>query len=1052
MECTGTSSPYAAPLLPLFDGPNDATTAKGSVREGTVASRIRSLNELDRKSGASAKPAGGEGNPSHFKSVLSRAPPAIQQVDRSLQPTPQRTSPFVRRSAERLPTSPPAQPSHSAVHLHAPQPKVIVQRPTFFDISPGPSVVKYDARQWQDSGPSYLSTAADKSSNLGKAAQIQDTSDSANTSPNKQTARADHANPWGVTLRKSQPELSTRPPYSKPPHANSNATEDDMEDLLRKSRPSSPSIGIAPRNPIFGGTGGRTQPAPKDNSGSTSGDEANPEAPVTGTLEESHKIPAADHLASSEQQINDTRERIVDPPNLTGARYQIHRSDVPVTTLPNRMPMGPSIRPGTNQQQLDGGKFLSFDTVIKRQEIKLKEIIRQLKGCGPWLEEIRTLAYEMPSKTTYMEPSPDEHSEVHYGFGTLSSASQSDLSRSWEESEGTPERKRTKSLPDALVALNDAAETVSSIVKDIQPTAASEVFKAQSSQDAAQSALSLPALMKIPTGLQDSALVNPVLPGAGDIVTPRAHTVDINPAANLSPYWYSSPTAVSRYTLTPPPGRRMGKAMSHEALCRTLPFPIYPQSPPRKKPPALHRLQSAIVKPLRRSNTSSKPRRLSGPSSPGCTISSTSLSNDSPISQYSFRPTPSLYFSYQQIPSSTNPSAIDPTASSSYRDPTTSIPIDDQQGQYFPLYLKSGRGSPSSGSRDSPPPPPPGFMGYDLTISSSTTAAKGGRGKERAQPEEDVQNDSNIPAIEKNPPSQESEAEMKTSKVEGTSDHDETPIDKALSTVQEASQEFANGNHNSKDGLSLLSLAESVDVLEPSSAEPHLNNSDPTTVIHVAGSPEAPKQAPGAESDRDVTRPAPPGSPTHPLSEATGNDQPSEAEATVAPTSPTGHSASPRRPFPRPIQEHNKRNEQSQRHRASQEQQLLTLKRIEQWRLMVPTVRISRPHDTDPQPLPPSTAGSSLPPALPQHLDVRTRVRLLEAARRVKEMELEEARASAAAAAATAADTGVVDVDSEKPAADAEDHVVVGAGDEAAQALFQGGAREQIGSLDRPFW
>ncbi|KAK7538750.1 uncharacterized protein J3D65DRAFT_602730 [Phyllosticta citribraziliensis] len=1145
MERTDTFNSHTALLLPILDGQSDANAVKGSVGPGTVASRIRSLNELERKAAGPAVHRVEDNASPEEKSVLRRAPRAIREVDRSLQSTPQRPSPFVRRSGERRPTSPPTVPSaHSPLFVHAPVPKFTLQRPTFLDVSPESSTTTHVAGQWQKPRALQSPIGADRASyptknsaygpetrdgapkvqqptfgTHGRPVQFETLSSGKVSSqgigknadnklhlPRKQVGSA---NPWGVTLRKSQPALNTRPPYNSIPHRSPSplAQEDiTIENTLRTSRPISPSIGKAPRKKSYGRAGERSRPTTRDISGSASGDESNSEAPVpvTGLAEKTDRVQAADVLEVSTGKIGDTTKRLIDPP---GTEPHLCK------TLPqSQVPVEGSSGPVTGQQQLDGGRLLTFDIHIKKQADKLNEVIQQLKFCGPWLEEIRTSAQEQHSRTTYMESLPDESPGLHHSIPTWSSASKSDSRRSWELYE-VPQRIRKISLPNALIAPDDAAETVDAIVKDDQPTAASGVSRAQSHHDTAENTLSLPDSMEVSTDPGSPALMDPVQPFAE--VTPRAHSVDINPAASLNPYWFSSPSAITRFTLTPPPGRTMGEAMSHKALCKILPLPIYPQDPQRpqrEQRPADHRGRGVRLKSSARYDPSSSRQGIYsgyGPfKSPG---SGSSLSNKSSISQCSFKPTPALYFSYQQIPPSLNPTASDPTLASSYREPVVVIPTTAQQGHCFAPPSSTDRGTPSSGSRDSPPPPPPGFMGYDPAGASAATKNRVRR-KQRAQSEAGEPPLSDMSFLETHPPLCESRGLMETSQCESSTDHENTPCVEALSPVQDKSPEFvppvanytsqsstsqsadpagvkqnsaalalsqANSHsstctnapenpidvrtehHDSNDDTHPRSAAaESGNPLNTSSGEQNQDNSDPTTVIHVDENAEGSKQNPDAGS-KPVSS-SPPSASSKSSLEAPDDQPPSEAKATEAPTSSTDHS-SPRRPLPLPVQWRELEQQEKQHEalrRSSEEQRRQTHKRVEQWCRSLPGLRFTSAtgqitvfeQPSGPPPSSTMTADSSLPPSQTQnqHLDVRTRVRLLEAARRVKEMELKEARAAATAAAAVEA--GTMELKADESVGDDENAAIVGADDDVAGGLFKGDVREQIGSLEKPFW
>ncbi|KAK8160560.1 hypothetical protein BKA80DRAFT_275387 [Phyllosticta citrichinensis] len=401
-------------------------------------------------------------------------------------------------------------------------------------------------------------------------------------------------------------------------------------------------------------------------------------------------------------------------------------------------------------------------------------------------------------------------------------------------------------------------------------------------------------------------------------------------------------------------------------------------------------------------------------------------------------------------------------------------------------------------------------MGYDPTVASAAIKNTA-RHKQRAQSEAGLPHSPDMSFLETHPPRSESREAVETSQSERSTDPEDTPFVKALSPVQEKSPEDVppvakytsesstsrsadpagtkqtspalappeasshsstcpdasenpvddpTEDHDSHGDLHPCSAAEPGNPLNTSSGEQIQDNSDPTTVIHVDKNAEGSKQ--NSDAGSKPTSPRPPSASSKSSRDAADNRPPSEAKATEAPTSSTDHN-SPRRPLPLPVQwlalEQQEKQHEALR-RSSEEQRRQTHKRVEQWCRSLPGLRFTSATGqitvfeppSEPPPSSSTTVDSSLPPGQiqHQHLDVRTRVRLLEAARRIKEMELKEAHAAATAAAAVKA--GIMELKADEFVGDVENAAVIGADEGVAGGLFKGDVREQIGSLEKPFW
>ncbi|KAK8212502.1 hypothetical protein IWZ01DRAFT_268708 [Phyllosticta capitalensis] len=1126
MECTDTSDPYRTPFLLLVDGQNDSNTGTRPAAEGTVASRIRFLNERDRK------PQEAEKNVSQPKSVLDRAPPAIREADQSLSPNPQRLSPFVRRTAERLPTpTPPVHSLHANIPVHSPTPKVVIQRPTFFDISPGSDKGTHATNQWQKPGPSHLARSSNESSsplphNAAPRSEIRGTSNPQHTdlsgerknlrhveavprgqlsaqglqrdangnlvtTGQKQNTKSDNAGPFGVTLRKSQAALE--PAHSKPESAKPGKSDSSIGSALRKLRPISPSIGIGPRNTTFGRAGGRYRP---DEPCSSPAVEGVPEAHAPESVE-THENEAAALAKVHDERIAPKRSIIpFDSVGHVDTENEAIASSIRQPSQQGPLPSDADTVPTFRQEQLD--RIHAIDTVIKRQSNLLQGVIRQLKGCGPRLEEIRTLSRGLSPKTRTIKFPASETFDLDNSSRIFAATPVSDSSTGWEVHEGPErtERTRTMSFPDALLALNDAAETVSSLVKDIQPAALTDIPRAQSLGDNARRTQSLPKAL---LGPATASLLHPVQ-CPDDLITPRPHTVNVQPHFD----WLGRPSATSRYTLTPPPGQSMGKAMSHAALRNALPT-MLPPTPQDERPPVLGRRRHPRLKLSTQSNPSValKHGHVAGhglPKPPSSTLSSASS-----ISQFSFRPTPPLYFSYQQLPTPADPETTDQAGALSLHGPPTAFSTADQQSQQFFSHVDNL--TPSSASKDSPPPPPPKFMGFDPTAASPTTGGSSSSKRRKAQSDCGIPIGSSVSSIRSSSLLCEScgmkrDAKMgmdATAGVESPAVAALSPVEESPETSKQVSQDSVpqpSSKNTSQPKVQTAFKSSSPVFQPPLTAQLHpaisqltdfptapltkqsVSNGD-LKCLHTLADPKSPPSPPLAElssgkaaSDYVTATQPLSGSestasqveilmqPSGPPPDATPASapkpkpnpeksnvpaQPSEADTTAAAPPSTRHTSTSRRPLPRPLQN---------QHEDSDDARQQTKIRIEQWRQMVPAVQFASQPVVNPF-KPASSSPSPLPLEAAEHLDVRTRVRLLEAARRVKELEMEEDVRAAAAAAAAADVLGENQVCAQTANADiaVTDAAACGGEDEAPdEALFKGGANEQIGALEKPFW
>ncbi|OJD29154.1 uncharacterized protein BKCO1_9000021 [Diplodia corticola] len=127
-----------------LDGQDDDLPGKDPSWKGTVASRIRSLNELNNPARTGQAPTRSvqeiqeESARSASSMHASNLAPVLSDESRGTSGLSGRTNPFVRRSPPRsvpTPSKPslPERVSHSNVPVKAPVPSLLVQRPTFFE-------------------------------------------------------------------------------------------------------------------------------------------------------------------------------------------------------------------------------------------------------------------------------------------------------------------------------------------------------------------------------------------------------------------------------------------------------------------------------------------------------------------------------------------------------------------------------------------------------------------------------------------------------------------------------------------------------------------------------------------------------------------------------------------------------------------------------------------------------------------------------------------------------------------------------------------------------
>lgn len=301
----------------FLDGQGDEITGKEPAWKGTVASRVRSLNDMNSAASTSQAPARPvsqareEATRSKHQVHGPNRTSAQRQTDESHErgEVPERANPFVRRrSPTKVPSvqsrpSVPERVSHSSVPVRAPIPSVLVQRPTFFADQTQPTrpsttrdfanpEQETDSRQGfgrrptgdnlrgagstspsisagrnavQSLGPSHTQNTLRRFEGLeskkdgttsGFARDARDSSVAVGPRPRTQLQAT---GPWAIGLRKSQPELRTKEhPARDMPEASSDARHGltvQKASSPDSVRPTSPSVGIGPRNTTFGRAG-----------------------------------------------------------------------------------------------------------------------------------------------------------------------------------------------------------------------------------------------------------------------------------------------------------------------------------------------------------------------------------------------------------------------------------------------------------------------------------------------------------------------------------------------------------------------------------------------------------------------------------------------------------------------------------------------------------------------------------------------------------------------------------------------------------------------------
>lgn len=756
----------------FLDGQGDESAEKRLAWKGTVASRIRSLNDMNNATRAnqtstqSAQKPREEATRSNRSMHAASHAPTRSDESYGSSGLSGRTNPFVRRSPPRSLQTPlkPELISHSDVPVRSPAPSLLIQRPTFFEEqnraaargsrSPAPDT---DSRQGfgrqqpgnhfrgvelaspkpnaQILSPTHAHATARRFEELEARRQ-------AASSDLERDARRDSATVGHKAARpstKSQPDLRSK---DNPVTSVLETGRDSRHSLTAQKaslpghvRPTSPSIGIGPRASTFG-KAGRVRSASPDESGQAKTDRVGRNQPRLEGIESmiqdidttsaniestAHKIRSAAHvigLLSSSSTIPTNEARLIgsseaeaapqSPAKLRGRTLHDEVSSSVARMRKNTDDlMLPHDGPGTSSapEEID-----SIDSILAEHDAVVGHVIEQLQACGHKLQAIRSLSQQftsIPRSSSSMIGQKDIGSE---SAASPTIAQVSLASHVPPASINDPlalQRKRTRSIPDLIHLVDDAGEKFGLNMKQTENEMIKEMAAEFHGSEAAQESGAFPvetdliALAESQGKLPRTVAILPAEPPT-ELVVPSA-------ASHLS-IPYSNRDALHRNDVltsvgppSPPKRREDGPIRRPKTrLNTTLLIPTTPPSPhaERNRSPLQGR-SSAPSSPCLGLATrpSSVRHRHRQPSSylsakRGIDSSTTSTGSTAASVLDSLRPTPTVYFPYQHLPSATS------SAREVYQQ--------DGNGHHFQTQLDDPRG-PISRPPETPPPPAPLF-------------------------------------------------------------------------------------------------------------------------------------------------------------------------------------------------------------------------------------------------------------------------------------------------------------------------------------------------------
>lgn len=754
----------------FLDGQGDESAEKRLAWKGTVASRIRSLNDMNNATRASQTSTHSGQKPweevTRSNRPMHAASHAPTRSDESYGSSglSGRTNPFVRHSPPRSLQTPlkPERISHSNVPVRSPAPSLLIQRPTFFEEhnraaargtrSPAPDT---DSRQgFGRQQPGNHFRGAELASPKPNAQIFSPTHAHATArrfeelEARRQAASSDlerDARRDSVTVghkaarpsRKSQPDLRSK----DDPVTNVLETERDSRHSLTAQkaslpghvRPTSPSIGIGPRTSTFG-KAGRVRSVSPGESGQAKTDRVGrnqarlegiesmiQDIDTTSARIEStaHKIRSAAHiigLLSSSSTIPTNEARLIgsseaeaapqSPAKLRGRTPHDEVSSSAARMRKNTHDLMLHDGPGTSSapEEID-----SIDSILAKHDAVVDHVIEQLQACGHKLQTIRSLSQQFTSIPGSSSSMVGQKSDSASSPTAAQVSLASHIPPASINDPPALQRKRMRSIPDLIHLVDDAGEKFGLNMKQTEDEMVKEMAAKLHDSEAAQESGTFP----VETDLITLAESQGMLPRAVAILPAEPPTELVVPSAtpHLSiPYsdrdeLPRNDVLTSVAPLSPPKRREDGPIRrSKTRLNTTLPIPTTPPSPhPERNRSPLQGGGSAPSSPcLGLATRPSSVRRRHHHRQPSSYLSakrgidSSTASTGSTATSVldSLRPTPTVYFPYQHLPSATS------SAREVYQQ--------DGNGHIFQTQLDDPRG-PISRPPETPPPPAPLF-------------------------------------------------------------------------------------------------------------------------------------------------------------------------------------------------------------------------------------------------------------------------------------------------------------------------------------------------------